>query len=1351
LVERLRGALGTLEAARKDAGALAAEAEKKNETMETADAAYEEAAEKYGEAALAADAAYEAYNERLAEADAAYKALEAARLERRVRREIADYGRSAYLGMEDGGLGAGYKTPAEKAAEAAHARNRAAASAQAIRAALASADGRSAGDGWAEAYEKYREADEGYYLGQAAAVEGAAAIARQEALTREAEASEEAARRALVSLYEAEEKDIPAHGLALASADGEITLAAAVEGTYEGMLSGGSAPALVWSGERLDRAAWLAYFDADAGTAVDEVGGVRMKSRAEADTEAWLERMAGKEAADGAYLERLMLAGLWMESLGSAEAKAEWGYSGTLERGASAHGLPGDMHNFDLNGAYLGGTREAARAAYEAVMADAEARGDLAKYLLYRETTLGSLRWREEAVRLAEIAGLERLAGRLDSAGNERRTAGAASVAAGAALVALIFKPWMIPIGVGLIVAGGTLLYQASALGEAETDARAALAGRETLEKSDESEAERLYREWRDALAERARQREALNVLYYGQKSKPEEGAAVSYEAFLAGLEKMLEGSVRVGYEEALKRYAREAFEASGAGAGGTVSGALSALNGLLEREKAAAWEGVGNAETRLREKQAGAAAEHARLVGKALEIPEEKAAELRRLAEASADGSLGAEERASARAAYAALAAEISVVSAAETAALEEAAGNAWGVGTWNGGAAHAALTAGELALADKRTAVGDGTEGYAAARNEAAIERMLSALEREQALELEVREAEWALLADDLEKQRLAWEAQASEIARLGQSEWRKALGGTAEGYNKWRKKFAGEYAERNAEWEANYGEFLAKKNEWITEQYIYAANLETAGSVSASGAEEAVAAALAEIEGMSRPEEGAAAAAAAELLAGTRLEALLETAGDLAGRGTGAAGTVRKGARRTSAAGALAAAEAVLRKGTEEARDAAAELAGQQAERTLAGIREGFRERLKSENEGMKEWEERMVLSAGYRLEGGTIARDAVIDSTIAGAERERQTVAVYEFFEAGEAVMSADLTRLDGLDAEAIMALVEQANRDMEAWSGRVFGETVYKENAGRTRQVYVPRTLKEADAAEYEARDSAGAAAAFEKAAAGAALSAEEEKLLETHAEMRAGEFGRHVGYAPAFRSGAGLDVSKGRDANVADAGLGEMGKILLDFQWNDMRRDAGYAELSKPMYDQKLWADNGWFEAPTLRSVADLALSMTGSPILGLRGRFDTRGTGRDAGLQVSRGGRPRARQKSRLRRRQRGSGKALQRLHRNRPRYRESHPGQLLQQRRAEQPDRGEFQRACGGGTEDGERGGAGNAERDAERRDKRRNVGRGRAGVVKRGVGQRLGRDVEKRAVGRGVVPHDQYAGTG
>jgi hypothetical protein len=61
-----------------------------------------------------------------------------------------------------------------------------------------------------------------------------------------------------------------------------------------------------------------------------------------------------------------------------------------------------------------------------------------------------------------------------------------------------------------------------------------------------------------------------------------------------------------------------------------------------------------------------------------------------------------------------------------------------------------------------------------------------------------------------------------------------------------------------------------------------------------------------------------------------------------------------------------------------------------------------------------------------------------------------------------------------------------------------------------------------------------------------------------------------------------------------------------MGLIMLDFTWNTIEAGKGFAELAKPMYDKRMWDDDGsWFKAPTVRGVMDIAVSVAAGILTG--------------------------------------------------------------------------------------------------------------------------------------------------
>jgi hypothetical protein len=94
--------------------------------------------------------------------------------------------------------------------------------------------------------------------------------------------------------------------------------------------------------------------------------------------------------------------------------------------------------------------------------------------------------------------------------------------------------------------------------------------------------------------------------------------------------------------------------------------------------------------------------------------------------------------------------------------------------------------------------------------------------------------------------------------------------------------------------------------------------------------------------------------------------------------------------------------------------------------------------------------------------------------------------------------------------------------------------------------------------------------------------------------------------GAHIGFAPKLKSGESLDLEDSRTDNIEYAGAGEMGLIMLDFQWNAMMNSKGYGELGKPMYDRKMWDGEVFgMGAPSLRDVTSIAAAIAGKFIPG--------------------------------------------------------------------------------------------------------------------------------------------------
>ena len=235
--------------------------------------------------------------------------------------------------------------------------------------------------------------------------------------------------------------------------------------------------------------------------------------------------------------------------------------------------------------------------------------------------------------------------------------------------------------------------------------------------------------------------------------------------------------------------------------------------------------------------------------------------------------------------------------------------------------------------------------------------------------------------------------------------------------------------------------------------------------------------------------------------------------------------------------------------------------------------------------------------------------------VLFRSIMGSIKEKQTVHKYQNFRTSdpETKTKSDENLLTQLSANNIMLLVAQAQRELETWGETIFGKTEKVAGVDVTKQWTIPRTTadskntEEYSQAEKDKETDVTRLTALQTKGYENLSEAERDELTrlsDSIVNIRDGKLGEHIGYAPVFKSGESLDLKNSKEQNVESKGRGEMGAIMLDFQWNSMIASQGFAELGKPMYDRKLWDDDGsLIEPPTIRSVTDIALTIAGNAL----------------------------------------------------------------------------------------------------------------------------------------------------
>lgn len=207
-----------------------------------------------------------------------------------------------------------------------------------------------------------------------------------------------------------------------------------------------------------------------------------------------------------------------------------------------------------------------------------------------------------------------------------------------------------------------------------------------------------------------------------------------------------------------------------------------------------------------------------------------------------------------------------------------------------------------------------------------------------------------------------------------------------------------------------------------------------------------------------------------------------------------------------------------------------DAAAKASVQQYEAQLEKRIDECLGAIEDKNKSVEKWELDMVREAGYTVDP-LIHRNAISDVSFLTVKRERQDVHRYEWFLAAAPEIDLDISSYLGSSEYLTMKKVEAAQEKVQDWSAEIFGSDASPKSGGR---------------------------------------------------------LGEHIGRAPVFVQN--IDPAKSREDNVKDFGSGQMGKILLDYQWNSILSAAAASDFSRPVYDQKLLDIDG-FELPSLRDI----------------------------------------------------------------------------------------------------------------------------------------------------------------
>jgi hypothetical protein len=1209
----------------RDKDKLAEVAESYRVALENAGERYADAQVKYGTAVIDLLQSYDSYNVQLAAVQTAFDGAEKTKIEQSKKQRIFDWASSVYLKNMGEATEADYATPKEKLAAARYALSRADVAVKVLE--RLSESGRGATDGgYDAAFDRYRAACENYYLSRAVQYESNREIARMENAVRKAQESESAALAAVVGNTADELPDelIERLDLVRLAFDGtSYTPVLAYDITVTPSNLGGIAFNKYGLKSRMDIAAndkiTLTKYFTDKTVEVKTLDGKVMKTQAETEALGWLEKINQKSDAKG-YLADLGLALLYIKLAAVWEnpAKSCLFDSGANPGDNASYGLENadrNLHGIDVAAFYNEARYAIVRDAYERITSTDAGKGDLAHYILFRDGNFRSTNFATLEKRELEVRATDMVQREIGSAISDHTGIANAAMVTGTLLLGI---PWgWIPAALCFIVAG-TQYDAANSLYAVRSNVLSLNSKRTSDRDRIYSDTSTAFADWLAARDDLATKQDQLER-YYGKT-----GGTIGYDALMASLDEMLQTtSGPVSSSLCRSVYTRTAFDSSGAGDSASTMESVDKLNRYLGQLSAEAKTSLEESNVkRLMNGQTTTIAEFEAKQTESCQLTSAESAGLKALAIQANDVSLSIAERAAASAEYDRLSQRFTSASSLSKAEseLESLAKKAFGTGSWRQRDSDAAILALEKSLATKYTSNDRETEPYTQATIDDLKAAALLSVKNAQDSRLAVREAEWTLALQRFKAEKDEWYGQIALILQISNAEWAKAEGKINAGYKDWQTEFRRSYENRAALWQSNYDSFLTGKQSWITDQYLYATNAANGKVIAQSGldVESAISKTMKDTLAGNRSMLDAAfdsTGYVATLLGATKLASLMDCAASIQDRATGSAAVIRRGAALdakgvssiASATQAIEAMNAVMKK-------AGSQIAADQANTQFQLIQKQYVKRLEAENKSMADWETSLVLGSGYGI-GSEISRSAIVDSTVGNVIRKKQTVHKYEDYQAASAKISVSLDdgNIAGLDSTGIMLLIEQANVDLKAYGEDIFGKT---DKKGVTKEWKIPRTKQEAAATEYakieEDKETQAMVMAFEetqKQNLDTLSDDDKKKYTETMNSMltiRDGKFGQHTGFAPLFKSGENLKLAKMRENNLEYRGKGEIGAIMLDFQWNSMQQGKGYDELAKPMYDKRLWDDtDSAIKAPTVRGIADIAIAIAIGAVTG--------------------------------------------------------------------------------------------------------------------------------------------------
>jgi hypothetical protein len=432
------------------------------------------------------------------------------------------------------------------------------------------------------------------------------------------------------------------------------------------------------------------------------------------------------------------------------------------------------------------------------------------------------------------------------------------------------------------------------------------------------------------------------------------------------------------------------------------------------------------------------------------------------------------------------------------------------------------------------------------------------------------------------ELRKERGEWENRMKALFQTGTEEWKGASARLYGMRKRWQEEFQEEYQEAAGLWEGKHALLIQNRDQWVQECAWKAVEAGTEGIAQKFALD--TDRLVSEVERIRIPDLGGKVQDVSQIvyqaLDGRVMDKLLSQAGRMVNQAQLVKPLVAAYLPRVwDETGALRQAETFAQGIGEEIFRKAALVTALEMGKAVEETQKQVKERIAEANQGVEKNVTDTLRGAGYQQNGKVFIRKAIIDETLfGGIERERQEIEGYRSFQAPrfETSVQIDRAHLEGKSGDYIQAMVLRAQTEWSRYLELIFGRNSGTGDSESSWSWDGVESLKDKFCTAEQAF----------KASAGDG----------NHSD---GLFPWHVGYVPVMDSR--------NPEKVQEEGYGELGRIFTLYFRNQARQLRGLSSFDIAWYSRKLWDDDqdndgksdGWFGAPTVRSLTNLAVSIT--------------------------------------------------------------------------------------------------------------------------------------------------------